>query len=172
MSLSTQDVHDKQFKLVRQTTGYDMDEVDAFLDEVEAEISRLNQLVVEQQEALEAAQRAPVAQVSAPDAETPVAGAARILELAQVTADQHVAEAQARGEAMVNDAQQRAQDAKDTIDGQRMEIERRIEDLRIIEGDIRIRLRTYLEKQLAEIERGTQAGSEPLALAAGAGEAW
>ena len=41
MALSSQDVHDKQFKLVRNSTGYDMDEVDAFLDEVEAEIARL-----------------------------------------------------------------------------------------------------------------------------------
>ena len=41
MGLSAQDVHDMQFKLVRQSTGYDIDEVDAFLDQVEEEITRL-----------------------------------------------------------------------------------------------------------------------------------
>ena len=43
MALSAKDVHDKQFKLVRQSTGYDIDEVDAFLDEVEAELARLHE---------------------------------------------------------------------------------------------------------------------------------
>lgn len=160
MSLTAQDVHDKQFKLVRQTTGYDMDEVDAFLDEVETEINRLNSIIADQQQALENTQQIPVGQTAAPEAETPVAGAARILELAQRTADEHLAEAQSRGEAMIRDAEQRAQDAKDAIDSQRMDLERQIEGLRSIEGDIRTRLRSYLEKQLAEIDYGTQAGSD------------
>ena len=55
MALSSQDVHDKQFKLVRNSTGYDMDEVDAFLDEVEAEIARLTDEVGAAQEQLAAA---------------------------------------------------------------------------------------------------------------------
>ena len=55
MALSSQDVHDKQFKLVRNSTGYDMDEVDAFLDEVEAEIARLTDELEAAQERLAAA---------------------------------------------------------------------------------------------------------------------
>ena len=41
MPLSPQDVAAKQFTVVRLTQGYKMDEVDAFLDEVEGELGRL-----------------------------------------------------------------------------------------------------------------------------------
>ncbi len=41
MALTPTEVHAQQFTTVRMRTGYDMDEVDAFLDVVEAEISRL-----------------------------------------------------------------------------------------------------------------------------------
>ena len=41
MGLTPADVHNQQFTTVRMRTGYDMDEVDAFLDAVEAEIGRL-----------------------------------------------------------------------------------------------------------------------------------
>lgn len=41
MVLTPQDIHDQQFATVRMRVGYDMDEVDAFLDVVETEITRL-----------------------------------------------------------------------------------------------------------------------------------
>lgn len=41
MVLGPEQIHERQFRLVRQTTGYDMDDVDGFLDEVEAEVTRL-----------------------------------------------------------------------------------------------------------------------------------
>jgi DivIVA domain-containing protein len=41
MALTPADVHNQQFTTVRMRTGYEMDEVDAFLDVVEAEIGRL-----------------------------------------------------------------------------------------------------------------------------------
>ena len=41
MALTPTEVHAQQFTTVRMRTGYDMDEVDAFLDVVGAEISRL-----------------------------------------------------------------------------------------------------------------------------------
>jgi DivIVA domain-containing protein len=41
MALTPTDVHNQQFTTVRMRTGYDMDEVDSFLDVVEAEIGRL-----------------------------------------------------------------------------------------------------------------------------------
>ena len=94
MALSSQDVHDKQFKLVRNSTGYDMDEVDAFLDEVEAEIARLTDEVEAAQERLAAAS-------AVPEAETTSAAAARILEMAQRTADEYMADARRKADAMV-----------------------------------------------------------------------
>ena len=41
MPLSPEDVHNKQFTPTRFRLGYDEDEVDVFLDEVEAELTRL-----------------------------------------------------------------------------------------------------------------------------------
>lgn len=40
--LSAKDIHDQEFRLVRHATGYDIEEVDAFLELVEVEIARLN----------------------------------------------------------------------------------------------------------------------------------
>ncbi|NIR60806.1 MAG: DivIVA domain-containing protein, partial [Gammaproteobacteria bacterium] len=42
MPLTPQDVQDKQFATVRLKEGYDMEEVDDFLDEVQAELERLH----------------------------------------------------------------------------------------------------------------------------------
>ena len=41
MTLTPQQVHDKQFNTVKMRTGYDMDEVDTFLDDVEAALGAL-----------------------------------------------------------------------------------------------------------------------------------
>src|SRR6187549_3942151 len=42
MALTPEDVRSKRFTPVRLREGYDMGEVDQFLDEVEAELERLN----------------------------------------------------------------------------------------------------------------------------------
>ncbi|MEI7780184.1 MAG: DivIVA domain-containing protein, partial [Actinomycetes bacterium] len=41
MTLTPEDVRNKQFATVRFKEGYDLDEVDKFLDDVEAELLRL-----------------------------------------------------------------------------------------------------------------------------------
>src|ERR1022692_2651540 len=115
MPLTPADVREKQFSTTKLRRGYDEGEVDAFLDEVEAELSRL----ILENEALRADlvdSRAGMAQtqvlsspvaVPAPEPErrlipgaedTPAAegsigAAARILALAQNTADQAIADA-------------------------------------------------------------------------------
>lgn len=70
MALTPADVHNQQFTTVRMRTGYDMDEVDAFLDVVETEIARLlaenddlrAQVTQAQSRALAAEQRATAAE--------------------------------------------------------------------------------------------------------------
>jgi DivIVA domain-containing protein len=47
MPLTPEDVQQKRFSTVRFKEGYDEVEVDAFLDEVTAELRRLNELVAE-----------------------------------------------------------------------------------------------------------------------------
>jgi len=68
MPLTPEDVSNKRFTPVRLREGYDMGEVDQFLDEVEAELSRLTQENNELRSKLSAAQSGaqPTAQPSAP----------------------------------------------------------------------------------------------------------
>ncbi|MGB7982471.1 MAG: DivIVA domain-containing protein [Candidatus Nanopelagicales bacterium] len=159
MALSAQDVHDKQFKLVRNATGYDMDEVDSFLDEVESEISRLADELAQAQQRLaeqEAAASAPVPAAS--PSETAIAAAARILELAQRTADDYLAEAKQTAENVVSDADKAARKSVKKLEGQRSELESRVTALRTFESEIRSRLSGYFQSQLADLD--TLAGGD------------
>ena len=54
MPLTPQDVRDKVFRPTRMRRGYDEDEVDGFLDEVEAELGRLLNEIGELQRQLQA----------------------------------------------------------------------------------------------------------------------
>src|SRR4051795_2482876 len=116
MPLTPQDVQNKEFATTRFKPGYDEEEVDAFLDEVEAELTRLltenadlrnriNQMQVAAAaspvasapvvEPVVASAPEPVAAVPAPVAvtEAPDQAALRTLQMAQRTADSAVAEA-------------------------------------------------------------------------------
>lgn len=130
MPLTPADVREKQFSTTRLRRGYDEGEVDAFLDEVEAGLSRL----ILENEALWADlvdSRAGIAQprmcsspvtAAAPEPEhrlmpeaedTPAAegnigAAARILALAQNTADQAIADARREADELLSKARRRA----------------------------------------------------------------
>jgi DivIVA domain-containing protein len=153
MALSSQDVHDKQFKLVRNSTGYDMDEVDAFLDEVEAEIARLTDEVEAAQERLAAAS-------AKPGAESTSAAAARILEMAQRTADEYVADARRKADSMVTDAEKAARKSVKRLEAQRSDLEARVTALRTFESEIRSRLTGYFQSQLADLRALADEGND------------
>jgi DivIVA domain-containing protein len=71
MPLTPEDVRSKRFTPVRLREGYDMGEVDQFLDEVEAELERLTQENNDLRAKLEAAQNGSA--VAAPAAPQPAA---------------------------------------------------------------------------------------------------
>lgn len=194
MPLTPEDVRNKQFTTVRLREGYDEDEVDQFLDEVEAELTRLLRENDELRAKLAAATRAAAAGGGGPvspiapverkeDLIPPPAtvsggpgseGAARVLALAQQTADQAIAEARneankivsearakaeaidresrARAEALERDAQEKHRQAMGNLDQQRQILERKVEDLRQFEREYRSRLRSYFEGQLRQLE--------------------
>jgi DivIVA domain-containing protein len=130
MPLTPADVHNVAFKKPSiGKRGYDEDEVDAFLDVVEAELSRL----IEENNALKSGDGAAPASAAAPTlekapAEAAPAGnghtqAARLLALAQETADKLtdeartesekvLADAKAQSEALLSDATTRAEAAE------------------------------------------------------------
>ncbi|MFB7636927.1 DivIVA domain-containing protein [Streptomyces sp. NPDC056149] len=268
MPLTPEDVRNKQFTTVRLREGYDEDEVDAFLDEVEAELTRLlrenedlraklaaatraaaqNQQQglrkgPDQQEQQQPPQRpgAPVpAAISGPQPVPPQQqgmggppqlpggapqlppgpgghgpgpqgphgpgpmgqggplggpmggpgqqlpqpaqqqggpggdSAARVLSLAQQTADQAIAEARseankivgearsraeglerdarAKADALERDAQEKHRVAMGSLESARATLERKVEDLRGFEREYRTRLKSYLESQLRQLE--------------------
>ena len=115
MPLTPADVHNVAFKKPSiGKRGYDEDEVDAFLDVVEAELSRLieeNSELSNRVSEFEAGSTpAPRLDKVAPAAEVPApagnghSAAARLLGLAQETADRLTAEARAESDKLVADA--------------------------------------------------------------------
>ena len=147
MALTAQDVHDRQFRMVRQSTGYDIEEVDSFLDEVEAQLRSLQGQLAEArplagQDATDPrTDGGPVGHAaSGPGAslvEAPATAAARILELAQRTADDYLAEAQRQAE---------------RIRGEAVGMEHRVSELRGYENELRGRLRSYLHAELEQLK--------------------
>ncbi len=141
MPLSPEDVQNKEFTTVRLREGYDMQEVDEFLDEVEAELTRMHRENDELRDKLAAVTRGgglvaaavtPVAQqqpeVKAPTPQPPpasapapaaapapapvgppVEAAAKVLALAQKTADELVADAKLEADKLLAEARQRAE---------------------------------------------------------------
>jgi DivIVA domain-containing protein len=133
MPLTPEDVHKKTFTPVRLREGYDMGEVDQFLDEVEVELTRLHAENDDLRAKLAAAQAAPPAPSFAPQPEPePIAepepepepfvaavpalpavstvpeassAAARLLEIATQNADQLVTEAQNEADKILSEAQ-------------------------------------------------------------------
>jgi len=206
MPLTPEDVANKQFTSTRLGRGYDEQEVDDFLDEVEAELTRLYRENEELRAKLAAAQRAAAAaphqqerpqvpaQAPAPapvvaqappppppppppapaplvSSAGPAEAAAGILAMAQKTANEHVAEARSQAERIIGEARAKAdqlsRDAEDkhrqtlgSLEAQRHDLERRIDELRAFEREYRTRLKSYLEGQLRELE-GRNSDSGP-----------
>ncbi|MEI6405256.1 MAG: DivIVA domain-containing protein [Actinomycetes bacterium] len=91
------------------------------------------------------------------------AASVRILELAQRTADEHIATARIEAEQLRTRTQAESDtimfEAKATVSNltreyetQRVELERKVEELRAYEREYRSRMRSYLEGQLRELE--------------------
>src|SRR3954464_475300 len=169
MPLTPDDVQNKRFTTVRFKEGYDEEEVDAFLDEVEAELRRLlgenEQLRRAPKPAAPAPAPTPAPAPAAPAVpeEQPQEAALRTLLLAQRTADEAIAEAKAEAEQIVSsarmkasameaEAQQKHASAIAEIQRQRTALESQIESLRGFEREYRTRLKAYLESQLRELE--------------------
>src|SRR4051794_8326505 len=187
MPLTPEDVQNKRFSTVRFKEGYDEEEVDAFLDEVEAELRRLlgENSDLRSHPAAAAPAAAPVAaapaapvQPAAP-AEEPSEAALRTLLLAQRTADEAIAQAKQEAEQIVASAKVRAASieseaqtqhaqAMGGLQRQRSTLEAQIEELRAFEREYRTRLKAYLEGQLRDLD-AKSASVAPSRPAAGSG---
>lgn len=147
MGLTAQQVRNKAFRTVRQVTGYDIDEVDAFLEQVEAELARTGD------------------EGSGGDSARSAAG---ILELAQRTADDAVAQARSHAERIVEEAELRAVEEVTTLRAQREQLRAevealmsRVDSLRALEGRVRDELAAFLESRLIEVRGPSGAVGNP-----------
>ncbi len=173
MPLTPEDVRQREFRL--SFRGYNEEEVDSFLDEVEVELARL----LKENADLRSQATAAPAPVSS-EAEEMLR---RTLLLAQRTADETVASAQAEAERMVEEArtqaaatlqhaQQQATTSVADLERRRQALEQHIEGLRAFEREYRTRLKAYLEAQLRDLDGRGQAATDaarPAAAGAPAG---
>lgn len=165
-----QDIERVEFSTTRIKSGYDPDEVDNFLDrvagtlrtvltsngELSAENARLKRRVSELERR---ADEAPTAQLPmiAPD---PTAAAGRLLELAQKTADDVIAQAQAEAVAIQARADENARDTLNSAVAEGNQRKRAAEaaaykaeqDLDLLR-DVRNSVRSQLEAQLHDLTR-------------------
>ena len=169
MALTPEDVQQKEF--AQQFRGYNEIEVDAFLDEVERELTRL---IAENDDLRERLANAAAATAAAPP---PTAESEELLRrtllLAQRTADETVASARTEAERVLKDARAQADmlltAAKEQaraevgdLDERRRELQQQIESLRSYELEYRTRLTAYLEAQLRDLAgRGPVAPDTP-----------
>ncbi len=178
MPLTPEDVRNKRFTPVRLREGYDMGEVDQFLDEVESELERLNHENEDLRQKLAAAQRGdggvgyakPVPEQHEPvhpAVRQPQAGpssvaeastaAARLLEIATQNADQLVAESKEQANRVLSDARARAERLENEARGlaSRLESEARgkSEQLERETNDKRSQLFGQLDKEKARLQR-------------------
>lgn len=192
MALTPDDVVTKQFQHVRFKDGFDPDEVDDFLDEIVIEWRKALEenaelkakLAAYESGAAPAAAETPAPKsVAAPAAEaTPAEPAptgsatatAGIIELAQRLHDEHVAEGEAKRNALIAEAEtevarirteaeakQREESAR--LERERNTLEARITELRNFERDYRAQLRGYIEGQLRDLdEKSASTDSTPV----------
>ena len=162
MPLTPTDVANKQFRIAFR--GYSLDEVDAFLDEVETELSRLlrDNAGLKDGAGPSSALATPAA---APEpAPRPAPGlegqeqALRTLLLAQRTADEAIAEARAEADQMVTAARTEAEaalgsarsEATSTLDSSRSEAERTLGSARAEAGSTLGKARSEAESTLVK----------------------
>jgi cell division initiation protein len=159
------DVHNKTF--TRTMRGYAIDEVDAFLDEVAEELTRLTQASGGAHEPL----------IGRTDQEA----IARALVTAQQAAEQTLNKAQAQAQAIIANAQAKAtqvtdaaslqaretletaeldaRQVKEELAQRRWELEKSIQALQAFEGDYRDRLRGCVEELMTTLESSAPTGS-------------
>lgn len=152
MPLTPQDVSNKRFTPVRLREGYDMGEVDQFLDEVEAELERLTRETEDLRSQLAAGggrssapsggdggSGTPLETIQVTTAPEASSAATRLLELATRNADELVDGARADAEQLLGDAR---------IEAERLTVEA-AEEAAQVEEDARNRSRR-LDEETAE----------------------
>jgi DivIVA domain-containing protein len=179
--LSAEDILNKKFSATKFREGYDVEEVDDFLDEVvrtltsvqeenddlRAKLAAAERRVAElsRSDAAAAAAPAPVAAPMAPPAPKGAEpeSATGMLQLAQKLHDDYVrsgqeegdrliSEAKAEGSRIVREAEETSHRTLSQLEQERSLLERKIDELRLFERDYRTRLKSFLQNLLGDLD--------------------
>lgn len=157
--MDPQEIESVEFRTTRIKEGYDPDEVDAFLDHVAAEMRLLVQELAKQidenvtkSRQLARLRDAPTGILATPVPEAPSAGALRILEAAQRTAEQVEGNARMQCDEAIRAARTEADQIRGAAQAEADAINARLEDLKAKHEDLRLYLRSHLEAGLSELE--------------------
>ncbi len=191
--LTPDEVLNKKFQVTKFREGYDMVEVDDFLDLVlgtlravylendelkeklaaaESRVAELSRAAAEAPVVEEVAEPAPevVAEPEPEIAATPASTprepemATGIIQMAQKLHDDHVragqeegerlvAEARVEGDRIVREAQELSQRTLTQLEQERTVLESKIDELRTFERDYRLRLKSYLQNLLGDLDQ-------------------
>lgn len=146
MALRPQDIENAKFDVRRFKAGYDIAQVDEFLDYLQAEIAGLQSEIISSQNA------ASVAMLSQTTNNDP----AEILGLAQ----QALKAANSEAERLVRDARSRAASITSTVEAERNKIEAEVKKLEAIEAEYRRRLKEWLSGMLTDLDSAEQLPGE------------
>lgn len=146
MALRPQDIENAKFDVRRFKAGYDIAQVDEFLDYLQAEIAGLQSQIISSQSA------ASVAMLSQTTNNDP----AEILGLAQ----QALKAANSEAERLVRDARSRAASITSTVEAERKKIEAEVKKLEAIEAEYRRRLKEWLSGMLTDLDSAEQLPGE------------
>lgn len=138
MALRPQDIENAQFDVRRFKPGYDIAQVDEFLDYLQKEIAALQSEVISSQSA------ASITLLSQNTNNDP----AEILGLAQ----QALKAANSEAERLVRDARSRAASITSTVEAERKKIESEVKKLEAIEAEYRRRLKEWLSGMLTDLD--------------------
>ncbi len=179
MALTPEDVVNKRFQPTKFREGYDQDEVDDFLDEIVVELRRLTQeneelrqraVALESRTAETGSVTAAPVTAPFPEAATPSTDALEeaqssnsMLQLARRLHEEHVREGVAKRDELIAEGHVTASkiiaDAESSAAAQiakyKAEIsvlETKTNELRSFEAEYRLSLRSYIEKQLHDLE--------------------
>lgn len=175
MTLSAEDIVNKQFTSTKFRDGYDPDEVDDYLDEVvkefraiQLENEELKRKIGASESRLAEVQRSGGSLAAATGGEGAETGtSSQMLQLARKLHDQHIdegrqereriiEEGRQQVERMLQEAELRQKNEINALDQQRIGVEREIERLKNFEKEYRSHLRQHLEKQLADLDSSGQ----------------
>lgn len=145
MALRPSDIENAKFDVRRFKSGYDVEQVDAFLDYLQAEVASLQSQVVSSQSS------ASVSSLSEISDKDP----AEILGLAQ----QALKAANSEAERVVRDARARAASITSTVESERKAIEAEVKKLEAIESEYRRRLKDWLSGMLDDLQHPDQISS-------------